>query len=329
MKKVFCVILCLFALTSLTTNSFAYDLDIDECLTVEEMNEKHNEVRSLISQRSICRLEQYRLRGAGTAVVANSNKTTIDEIDKRLEELGVQKGTLSDLGFTANARGVEVPEATNEDWYLETYNGVIYHGIRYEVSVLTAQSKNTRSVLFDSKSSSLAAAPGIGAGTADYLRILVTAASGTVGTIAGSIYDAVCTTMSNISTTTVVENVSSDYDWQCDTMMHYVYVKRADSGFDPQLSYVYNEVNTLVHGSIVNVVFRNGASNTLGYIYYDRASYGVMNANANNLQNAVDSFLNYNMVMHSFVIYVTITGVGNKTVARNYVCQEVYPGLLY
>ena len=54
-----------------------------------------------------------------------------------------------------------------------------------------------------------------------------------------------------------------------------------------------------------------------------------MNTDADELDNAIDSFLNYYQVMHSFVNYVTITGIGNKSVIKNYVCQEVYPGMIY
>ena len=33
--------------------------------------------------------------------------------------------------------------------------------------------------------------------------------------------------------------------------------------------------------------------------------------------------------MAHYVNYVTITGVGNKTVIKHYVCREVYPGMIY
>lgn len=221
--------------------------------------------------------------------------------------------------------------SSNETWFEVVHDSVYSDWVRYEVTVLTAQSANSNSVLYDTSSKSIHAAPGLAAGTADYLRIFGTAVSGVVGTIIGSCYDALCTTFNNLSTSTIIQNVSATYNWQCDTLMHYVYVRPYGSNADPLLCYVYNEVNALVLGVTNTVKFNNTQYNELGFCVYEKQSRGIMDysASTNAFGNAIDCYLTYTGVKHSFVIYVTITGAENQSVARNYVCQEVYPGLLY
>lgn len=304
--------------------------DTVNCYTIEEVNQHHNEVRALLSRRSFLRMAQYTaLNSESTARSSSSLNAQIEQIDKQLESLGVQQGSLSELGFSTQSRSVEIPETDYEKWYLETYNYVQYNGILYSVSVLTAESNDFNSVLYDSNVKVLYAAPGVAAGTADFLRILVTASSGIVGTIGGSVYDAVCTTISNLSSSTVIENVSATYNWQCDTLMHFAYVKRMDSSLNPELSYVYNEVNIIVKGTINNASFDATGLNKLKFEDYNASGEGIMSENANNLSNAIDSYLNYNQIMHSFVSHVSITGVGGKSVATHYVCKETYPSMIY
>ena len=329
-KKLLSLFIAIVMMFSLSIPAFAAENARNDYITIEELNNYHNEVRALQSQRSLLQMEQYQKtnNGISTASLATIN-AKLKEVDSKLEKLGVRKVSLSELSFVTKNRSIEVPDADNERWELEEYTNVLYNGVRYDVSVLTAQSTNTNSMLYDSDAKILHAAPGIAAGTANYLRIAVTAASGTVGTIAGSIYDAVVTTISNLTRSTIIENVSATYNWQCDTLMHFVYVKRSDSAGDPNLSYVYNEVNTSAVGVTSDVQFNSTSHNDLNYKIYTRSQSGIMNTDADELDNAIDSFLNYYQVMHSFVNYVTITGIGNKSVIKNYVCQEVYPGMIY
>lgn len=98
-------------------------------------------------------------------------------------------------------------------------------------------------------------------------------------------------------------------------------LKRSSFTGDPILSYVYNEVNTSAVGVTNNVRF-NSSHNDLDYNVYQQRQRNTMNTGASSLNNAIDSFLNYSQIMYSFVNYVTITGVGNKTVIKHYVCRE-------
>ena len=217
----------------------------------------------------------------------------------------------------------------NERWELEEYENVLYNGESYDLYVLTAQSKNHNSELYDHNAKIIHAAPGIAAGTANYMRIAVTAGSGIVGTIAGTIYDAVSTLISNLSRSTIIEDISATYSWQCDTIMHFVYLKPSSYSGEPILQYVYNEVNSNAVGVTENVTFNSTSYNDLGYKIYEARKLGVMDDNANDLGNAIDSYVTYHQLMHMFVEYVDIEGIGNKKVIRNYVCQYTMPGMIY
>lgn len=329
-KKLLSLFMAFVMVFSLSIPALASESARNDYMTIDALNHYHNEVRALQSQRSMLQMEKYEQahNEISTASLIGAD-AKLEEIDAKLEELGVHKVSLSELSFVAKTRGIEVPEPANERWDLEEYKNVLYNGVRYNVSVLTAQSNSTTSRLYDSDAKVLHAAPGIAAGTANYLRIAATAASGTVGTVFGTIYDAIVTTIGNLTRSTVIEDVSATYDWQCDTIMHFVYVKRSDSAGDPNLCYVYNEVNTSAVGVTRDVKFNSTEHNDLNYKIYKKSQSGVMNTDASNLSNAIDSFLNYYQVMHSFVNYVTITGIGNKSVIKNYVCQEIYPGMIY
>ena len=328
-KKILSLFMAVAMVFSFSIPAFASEIAKNDYITVEELNAYHNEVRTLQSQRSLLQMEQYEItnNGISTASLATQN-AKLKEVDEKLEKLGVREVSLSELSFVTKSRSIEVPEPGNERWELEEYTNVLYNGDKYDVSVLTAQSTNANSMLYDADAKILHASPGIEAGTANYLRIVVTATSGTVGTIAGTIYDAVVTTISNLKKSTVIENVSATYNWQCDTLMHFVYVKRSDAPGDPILSYVYNEVNTSAVGVTNDVQFNSTSHNDLNYKIYTRRQSGIINTGADKLTNAIDSHLNYHQVMHSFVQYVAITGIGNKNVIKNYVCQELYPGMI-
>lgn len=328
-KKLISLAVAFVMVFSLSIPAFANEIQTADYMTLDELNERHNAVRELQSQRSILQMEQYKETDVAIATASiDNNESKIAEISNQLEELGVREVALSELSFVTKSRSIEVPEATNESWELEEYTNILYRGTRYDVYVLTAQSKNINSMLFNKNVKILAAAPGIAAGTADYVRIIATAVSGTIGTVAGSIYDALITTISNLSKSTIIENVSATYQWQCDTIMHFVYVKQTGSSSEPRLCYAYNEASTLVKCTTDNITFNTGTPNILGFEDYSARQSGIMNGNANNLNNAIDSFINYSQIMHSFVCYVTISGVGNKSIVKQPICQEVYPSMI-
>ena len=301
--------------------------------TVQEVQSYFQTINELYNQRSFLRMEKYRNMNNIAVVSSTSIDEKIEEIDLKLKELGVRKIASSELTERQAMNSIRAIEGSNETWTEVVHDSVYSDWVRYEVTVLTAESANVNSVLYDSASKTIYAAPGVAAETADYLRIYGTAASGIVGTVFGTIYDAVNTTISNLSTSTIIENVSATYNWQCDTLMHYLYVKPYGSTSEPTLCYVYNEVNTLVLGVTNSVRFNSTEYNgeKLNFDVYEKRSKGIMDYSAatNGLGNAINCYLNYTGVKHSFVVYVTISGAGNKSVAKNYVCQEVYPGLLY
>ena len=328
MKRLLSCILCVVLVLLIAPKPVVTAID-DTSMTVEEMNNIHNEVRALLRERSFYHMYNNSLGDAELSTRTTSHENVTENIDARLAELGVRQGTLAELGFADHSRSVDVPDTSNENWYLETYIGVIYHGVRYEVSVLTAQASNKKSDLYDSGSKTLHAAPGVAACVADYIRILATAASGTIGSVIGTIYDAVSATVKNFKTSTVIEDVTAAYIWHGDTIMHYAYVKRADSDFEPRHTYTYNEANAFVSGTTIKISFNDGTPNNLTFSPYEDSYESVVYSDANNLQNAVDCFLNYPNVAYAFVDCMDILGVGGKRIAKYYTNQEVYPSWLY
>ena len=69
--------------------------------------------------------------------------------------------------------------------------------------------------------------------------------------------------------------------------------------------------------------------NNLDFDIYSAKTTGTMSKNANRPSNAINCYLNSSQIMHSFVDYEMITGVGGKTIIKNYVCTVTGPGMIY
>lgn len=255
MKKWIALIMSMIMAFSMNITTVLADSISTEIITLEEFDLNHDKVRELQNQLSHLQMLKYEQENTGIVEIPIEKiEAQIKIIEDKLIELGVREVSICDLDFVALPEGVTVPSTTNERWSLEE-STVTYDGVKYKISVLTAQSKKKASTLFDNGAKVLHAAPGLKASVADYIRIAATAASGTVGTVVGSIYDAISSTISNLSKSTVIEDIEASYTWQCDTIMHFVYVKKASASGNPKLCYVYNEVNTNVVGVTDNVQF--------------------------------------------------------------------------
>lgn len=326
MKKIVSLILALIMSITTFVPCFGSEFGNSNYLTIDEINEKHNEVRELINQISALKMKDSR-NDNNSIMYSSSTKREIEEIEKELALLGVEKISISEIDNSISMRSVEIPESTNENWYKEEYN-YSTGGSPYTLTIITGQAKNKNSVLWDEGMNvKLTAAPGIAAGTADYIRIAATAATGTIGSIFGTIYDVLSTTISNLTTSTIIQNVESTYRYQCDTVMHYVYVKPINSSLTPRLCYIYNEVNVYALGVVDNVKFNSTTHNSLGTTQYELEDYGLMRSGASNMSNAVNSYNNTATYQTRFVTTVKFSGVGNKTVKTIYVCTDTSPYL--
>lgn len=325
------VLLCLIIVFVFPMSAVATEIAGSSFDNIDEVQLFVESVGELYAERSFLRMKKNSISSRDAAVMSiDTIDEKIKEVDQKLEALGVR--------FTVSPETLEkqnssIRSGLSETWSEVVKDSVYSQGVRYELTILTAESADTSSILYNSSSKTIHAAPGLAAGTADYARIYGTAMSGVVGTVFGTIYDAVNTTLSNLSTSTVIENVSATYNWQCDTLMHYIYVKRYGTNEQPLLCYAYNEVNTLVLGVTANVKFgqTDYPGNKLNYDVYELRSRRIRDdsARTNSLGNAINCYLNYSGVKHSFVSSVTIMGAGGNRVIKEYVCQEPYPGLVY
>lgn len=334
-KKIIGIFLSIITVLSLGIPAMASEGLQSNYMTIDELNNYHNEIRTLQSLRSALQIARYETADNKINKQSfTSIDTLLNEIDEKLKDLGVKEVLPTELSFVTKDmsntnNSIDLPVTMNERWELEEYENVLYNGESYDLYVLTAQSKNQNSELLDHNAKIIHAAPGIAAGTANYMRIAVTAGSGIVGTIAGTIYDAVSTILTSLSRITVIEDISATYSWLCDTIMHFVYLKPSGYSGEPILQYVYNEVNSSAVGVTASITFNSETYNNLGFKINDAQMLGVMEDNANDLGNAIDSYVTYHQLMHMFVEYVDIEGIGNKKVIRNYVCQYTMPGMIY
>lgn len=186
MKKLICVLLSLVVISIMPINVLASAVICEDGMTIEEVNQDFNRIRELYLQRRLLRREKYVATTEECAISTGSIDNKIYLIDEQLEQLGVC--AVTEAGSN-NSREISMTASTegNEIWSEKTYSSVYSEGVRYEVKILTAESANSNSVLYDSSSKTIHAAPGIGAGTADYFRIFGMASSGVVGTVASTI----------------------------------------------------------------------------------------------------------------------------------------------
>ena len=318
------------AMTLMTMQGFALE-NTSECISIEEMNKRHKEACDLLDELRTLQLNKNRQIKDGVVVASANDDTKMQEIKEKLLSLGVREISQEELGVSSMARGVTIPTSPNESWFLAEYI-TTYQGIQYQVSDLIAQPYSDTSKLIEIGSGSLYTASGLMAGSANYLEIVVTSAVGalgTIGSVASTIYEVLKASISNLQTTTIIQNIDAVYMWQCETKMHFVYVKRIDSSAEPRLCYVYNDATVNVTGMTNSIQYNSTSQNNLGITVNNNAIDEIMNPGANNLVNAIDSFLNYSQIMHSFVDYVTIKGIDGKVLTKSYLCNDTMPGLIY
>ncbi len=315
----FLVIMCLAVSTYSPALAVLEDIDgtDGEYITVDEMDRRYDRIAELQSQRSILLMEEYAKRETGKSELCSnaSNYEQIARINSELMQLGVQQIQPSVSTQSYNTNDIEIPNTPNERWELKEFH-VTYENHLYDVYVLSATSKNENSKLFSRGTKVIRSkALGVAAGTADYIRMVLAAASGTVGSYAETIYDLLKLTINNLQKDTIINDVESTYSWQCDTLMHYVFVKLAGTTQTPLHSYTYNEINVLVNGTLSKINFENSGLDKLGFENKEYSLERIMVTRENNLSNAVDCYLHYGF-MHSMVQSVTITGVAGEKVAK-------------
>ena len=334
MKKFISIILALVMVISSSISCFAINDINKNTMTMEEINEHHNKVRSIINKISSIRAEK----------ISNGNNTRANELadheidifKKQLTDLGVEFVSKEDLikkGLLqpSDTRGVELPASSHEEWLLCEYQ-YSSGGPAYNISVVSGFWEDTSSPLYDS-GAIVVSERNFAAGSKNFIKIAASAASGAltgtaavVANIVTTFVDVVSEVYSNITNTTIIDSVDATYTWVCKTAMHYVYVQKVGTTSTPRLSYMYNEATLKTTANDIEIVIRNGPNDV--YINEYHWEDHIMVYGANNMSHAVNAFNNSPNARHNFTNYVDIYAIDRNTALdRSFLCIDNSPML--
>lgn len=215
--------------------------------------------------------ELYSIRSS-LSLEFDKNKDEIEEIDKRLEQLGVEEISQSEveekLGIATNNKArISVSSNSNVKWTSAREN-YVYRGKSYELQVVrgvptdgTSSLKRTAGTdkVFSASSRFCASAKNIS-------RVIVNSVAGKIPVIGGTLstlqtfYDVFKNTISGLTSTTMIEPVECTYIINYVTSYKFVFVKYsgdADAG-NQILGYVGNDIDYTGQISIGNPVCVNG-----------------------------------------------------------------------
>lgn len=324
--------LCIPAFAQFTNSQYSNQMR-GEVLSIEEAEKRDSQIRALMSERLQLRLREMMNQDNSDANIlyglnSGTSSKRIHSIDEELKSFGVvflQPDAVQSV-LPMHKSMLAARNGNINTWTTWTQKVRFSNGKYYEVTTLCAEPNCKESALMESGVKIIHAAPGIAAGTCSFIRIALMASTGTAGTIASTVYDVFSTISKCVSKSTVVDNADATYNYQFATTMYYRSVKEASTNQEPQLSYVNNKADTLVQVTTDNISFGQGNFKLgLSTKTYEK-SYTV--DTGSQLQNAIDSFLNCYLVMHSFLAPIELKGVdGAKVFVYNPYCR-IEPGFL-
>ena len=163
------------ALNFFPIQGYALEGKTSECISIEEMNRRHNEACELLNEIKTLQLNKSRQMNEGIATASIDDDIRLEEIRNELIDLGVREVSYEELGISSMARSVTIPSTQNESWYIAEYI-TAFQGIQYQVIDLIAQASWEESKLMEIGNGVTHTATGLVAGSSNYFEIAVVSA---------------------------------------------------------------------------------------------------------------------------------------------------------
>lgn len=336
MKKVISVALSLSLMLSITLPTFAVDSAKDFSLDVKDLDE---EIQLLLDERAAILSNSF---------LENDNMdlrlTDLEAIDSKLCECGVEflsdeqaKNMLLQMqNNTSSENGgqvygidrVEPPDTGVNVWmtYRSTYTS---NGVSYNIQRLVAQPKRPNSPLKDSGNRTLNYTVNWAAGAENLISSVSESVAGEIipgASIVLSIYDAVRSFISGLSSTTEVSAPEIVYTWATTITATFIYVRlETESDSAQWLSSISTKTETSVSYSIPNFCTEADGSLHPKVVQGERMIYSTPSRYAN-IADAVDAYNGvYPCPILNEVYNIRISGPENKNVEVIYPCNPNSP----
>lgn len=271
---------------------------------------------------------------------STTNAAKISAIDSQLERLGVDFLTntqvddqfpkaksdyaLAMSGNTKNRSRVATPSSNKNSW-MSYRSTVTYNGKSYNVQRLIAQPKSTSSPLATSASRIVSFKNNWKAGASNLFQSVAQSSIGAIpgASLAVSVYDAVKSAVSGISTTTTVTIPNVTYSWSSTETVVFTYIRLTSQTDDYQwLSLVSTKTVTEVGWQIpkFNYVNSSGKVTLTPNVIQGKRTITCTPSGYDNNNIALNQYVNgFSGPTFRAVSSITISGPESKAV------QTIYP----
>ena len=253
---------------------------------------------------------------------------------KSNKELSLSGQTMGELQEGAQAPRVEVPDSAVNSWasYRSTYTS---GGVTYNIQKLIAQPTSSSSPLTDIGTRTITFSRNWQAGATNVLSTLAEAGVGLFveeipgASIVLTLYDAVKSFFTGISTTTEVDVPNIAYSWSNVTTASFMYVRQNNQTDDYQwLSLICTKTTTAVGYQLPKFDYKNSNGSwvlTPQVVQGSRTIYTTPSSyNSNSL--AVSAYTSVSGgPLQNCVSYVEISGPESKRVEKIYPCYPAFP----
>ena len=300
MKKYLAYILVCIMILDSNAHVYAAENETQNTVAIVEDEERNRIIDQLLSER--CELElEY-----------EKNIVQINQIDKQLESLGVEEITMDEVSQKVGKSVMprySVSSTSTTKWTSRRIV-VAYNNRQFELQIIEGVPIAQNSPLRKDYQQVQYSKAGFVAGAVDAIKVVGASALGfapEIGTILSvgiTAYDAFNAFISNLTTSTIIENVEGAAVVSFTSHMKYIFVKSngsADAG-NQVLCYVGNMVDYLV--STVSVVDRlvNGVSTPTHSIEVSRQD-SSKSKDYSNYNLAATNYYNYKTYGDSDFIY--------------------------
>ncbi|NCE66549.1 hypothetical protein D1159_18825, partial [Pseudoflavonifractor sp. 524-17] len=255
----------------------------------------------------------------------------LDEIDRQLSELGVEEidPKSIDLASHPELAPFVMADGNNADYqWTNTTKQVIYKGKRYMVSNLTVWPNSRNSKLYFDGTKVMYASPDKAAGTLALMKSLIMTYAG-LSTIAGTalnFIDLVATqTSAQLSSSTIIEDVTAVYQWMLTEYVTFQYVRESGTS-DERLCFTFNRVEGPQKCDVHQVKF-NGKKVEMGF---QTAEYKIaaIDFDQTDTYHAISAYLSTYEPTTKFIKEIDILGIDNQKVAAIPMLLPIGPGVL-
>lgn len=269
-----------------------------------------------------------------TAALLNDDETSYAEITETLRTYGVKEISYEELptllGEDPLPSTFSTPDETSTtknsvfEYYYTTYT---YGGTTYDIMrILASPNMNTQGdtilyhtdnlTLHNSKSASLIAMDLLGVGITSLIGI----SKG--GAVAVTVYDALDTISSGLSTSSKISNIQANYLWNLAEDCSWIYISARGAG-NYQIAGRYHKGSMGVLVGVPTLIVDN--MDSTAYIKSVNRLVQAEPVNYDSTYQAVRSFVAGNGVYESSITSLPVNGIEGQTVTRAYLSNPAHP----